>query len=526
VAHALGTSQTSSNPLNLVVPSFQLRAGWTYRFTLTGWMGSLPFSASSSIFNAASADVEILQSDLQAVILDGDRTVGNSADVLLLDGRQSTDPDNSATPMVYSWSCAVKGTSTTTPCVDIQGTPLFSSRSNSESTLMLAPTMMVVGVSHTITLTVSKIGVNQLPARTATDSIVTRVLEGQKPGIIMNFDSSMASDVNAMGEMRVNADSRFVVFGSVDNMTKTRLRDVAHFDIASITGDGPTASAAVCGMAWRWSWSSCSLSSSEACTPVTAEDAHLAAVASTQLSSAALVLRPNSLVPKTRYVFTLRAAESGVLTSSGRQTHRADASVTVVLNNPPLGGQVSVSPSVGQVLLTTFVATTSLWTDDATDLPLRYQFFYKQTGAGQTKSALSDITYSNIKNIATLPVGSGRVIALAIDRLGSEGHAETAVVVNPMATSSIENAANATRNLLQQAAAVSDPTLTMQTVSAAVSVLRGADDSQSSLGLVGQLLDGMSAASNLMERSSTTADQVRQNCCFCVHCISSRVAFH
>ena len=55
------------NPLNFFIAPFNLEAGVVYRFTLTGWMGSLPFS-STSVFNRAFADLEVLQSDLDAVI--------------------------------------------------------------------------------------------------------------------------------------------------------------------------------------------------------------------------------------------------------------------------------------------------------------------------------------------------------------------------------------------------------------------------------------------------------------------------
>jgi hypothetical protein len=296
---------------------------------------------------------------------------------------------------------------------------------------------MAQGTFYVFTLLASKAGVSPLPDRSDTEYVTIEIVQGQKPGVTLVKGISMVSDRGGVGgETRINPDGRVVVYGDLDIETKARLIS-AEFDVSSITGDGPTATAAVCGTAWKWSWASCSIAAAADCVPIDADEAELTKIASTQLTSAALVLRRGSLVPKTRYTFRLTATESGALSGMAtRNKYSATTEVTVVLNSPPGGGKVTIKPSVGEVLVTEFIATTSLWTDDIADLPLRYLFVYSRItddgGAMQT-TRLSEVTLNNEKKIAALPEGSGVVYAIAFDALGAEGRAQTNVLVKPMA---------------------------------------------------------------------------------------------
>ena len=560
--------QKSTNPLNIVIAPFQLEAGALYRFTLTGCMKSAP-----SVCNEGAADIKVLQSDLRATIFGGNRQVGSSATSLRLDGSQSKDPDDSASPMTYLWTCFVKGDSST-PCTNaVSGGLLLTAPMHENAIMSIAPSRMAQGTFYVFTLLASKAGVSPLPDRSDTEYVTIEIVQGQKPGVTLVKGISMVSDRGGVGgETRINPDGRVVVYGDLDIETKARLIS-AEFDVSSITGDGPTATAAVCGTAWKWSWASCSIAAAADCVPIDADEAELTKIASTQLTSAALVLRRGSLVPKTRYTFRLTATESGALSGMAtRNKYSATTEVTVVLNSPPGGGKVTVKPSVGEVLVTEFIATTSLWTDDIADLPLRYLFVYSRItddgGAMQT-TRVSEVTLDNEKKIAALPEGSGVVYAIAFDALGAEGRAQTNVLVKPMAVVTlpptkaptprpadsaaltpeeiaaeeaaeksakkaaqdaadaakllaVERAANATHALLTQAAAVSDPSLTMQTVSAVMSVLvansaseatessaSSSAESKKAVGeVMGQLLSGLTAAKKLMEKTPAAMDQL------------------
>jgi len=106
-----------------------------------------------------------------------------------------------------------------------------------------------------------------------------------------------------------------------------------------------------------------------------------------------LVLAPFSLEPGVRYTFRLLAGASQDALDSGGDSF---AEVSVVMNEPPGGGSLSVSPLFGYGMNTTFHFKATAWTDDVEDYPLKYSFaYYTLTEAQQiTVKAASEQAYA------------------------------------------------------------------------------------------------------------------------------------
>ena len=61
----------------------------------------------------------------------------------------------------------------------------------------------------------------------------------------------------------------------------------------------------------------------------------------------------------------------------GRASFSSFAEIDVVANAPPASGHVTAAPRNGVALATRFRVGAEGWTDDASDLPLRYSFWYR-----------------------------------------------------------------------------------------------------------------------------------------------------
>jgi len=121
-----------------------------------------------------------------------------------------------------------------------------------------------------------------------------------------------------------------------------------------------------------------------------------------------LGMKPNSFVPGQTYALTLKA-------SYGVGSNQfAEANIQVVMNSPPTGGYVTVSPGVGSEMITLFYFRALLWQDDPSDYPLSYSMSYYQVDAsdqvfikpsGQSssvKALLSRGLVSNGYNVTSL----------------------------------------------------------------------------------------------------------------------------
>ena len=78
--------------------------------------------------------------------------------------------------------------------------------------------------------------------------------------------------------------------------------------------------------------------------------------------------------------------------------------ISVKVNLPPQGGDLSVTPSKGVALETKYIATTFNWQDDVTDLPLTFDFRYTSDGGRSYLFAQGISVYSSVSMV--LPAGA------------------------------------------------------------------------------------------------------------------------
>lgn len=146
--------------------------------------------------------------------------------------------------------------------------------------------------------------------------------------------------------------------------------------------------------------------------------------------------------------------------------------VTVALNSPPNGGTFSVSPHSGTAMETAFSLVASLWADDPSDYPLRYEFGYFVLSA----SNLVLVSPVSESNYATCLLGQGleadgyqvNAVVYVSDTLGASTSMNRAVTVRAV---SRENLAAFTQSLLAASTSSGDPSKVMQVLSASLSAL-------------------------------------------------------
>eukprot|EP00981_Chlorochromonas_danica_P011984 scaffold4365_cov137-Ochromonas_danica.AAC.2 len=102
--------------------------------------------------------------------------------------------------------------------------------------------------------------------------------------------------------------------------------------------------------------------------------------------------------------------------SSGRHLASTDTSVNssvsiqVSTNNPPISGKLSVSPSSGYALNTSFMISTDMWVD--TDLPLSYTFSFLSSTSGGASNVYLSLKTNSAMNRITAILASANGVAM------------------------------------------------------------------------------------------------------------------
>lgn len=302
------------------------------------------FSVSAATTVAASTDQVsffVIPTDLVAVITGGDRSVPASQSVTL-DASGTFDPDSSAAPFFFTWSCAPA------PCFDdtagllSQDTPI----------LIIPGGTFGVGSTKTFTVVVTK---DPGPRSSTASVIITFVADG----------TSLVS-LTMIGEPtpKVNPDERLVLEGIVESSASSVMTATS-----------------TCSPQYLWSMVSGDVNLGDLSTR------------STSLRSPFLVLKSNALTPGQEYVLQL----SGSCLPEAQSTAR----IKLVVNRPPLGGSFSITPRRGFALQTSYKLRASKWVDDPSDLPLMYRFS-EQTGS-TTKPLTGKIIENVISVVLTAP---------------------------------------------------------------------------------------------------------------------------
>ena len=213
-----------------------------------------------------------------------------------------------------------------------------------------------------------------------------------------------------------------------------------------------------------WSSSSVSSLAAVALTPLTATFS-----AGTWVSQ--LTIAANALSGGLSYTFSIKAAYSETTATP------VYSSVTIVMNLPPEGGSMAVSPSTGLALNTTYLLRTYSWTDDASDYPLQYSFSY-YTVNSDTVGVLKTIDQSNY---AYTYLGEGQAVlkykvtcvATAYDIYNSYANTTAQTIVKAINSRSALSAVIDVA--LAAAIATNDATVLSQIVSAGANTLNAVD---------------------------------------------------
>ena len=132
------------------------------------------------------------------------------------------------------------------------------------------------------------------------------------------------------------------------------------------------------------------------------------------------------------YTFTLTATHQA---PAGARS--AFAQQTIVMNRPPRGGRLAVSPTTGFELNGTFVLRASYWVDDADDLPLRYSFYRYTFYGNRTDTDLAPVSLGGAASLTPrlnvlLPAGRLSLLVTVEDRYGATADAEADATVLPL----------------------------------------------------------------------------------------------
>ena len=138
----------------------------------------------------------------------------------------------------------------------------------------------------------------------------------------------------------------------------------------------------------------------------------------------------NILTSGLTYTFTLQA------TYLGSHAVPSISSVTIIANEPPSGGTLTIAPNAGTAMSTVYVFQTAYWTDDEADYPINYVLSYYILTPGNQNIIKS----SDSVQYASSILGQGLVsqnfrvtgVANASDVYGSYAVATTTTVVSPV----------------------------------------------------------------------------------------------
>jgi hypothetical protein len=360
---------TSLDKRYFKLPAYTLEASSTYTVSLTASV-----KASNKVLSStASGALQVGQSAVTAVIGGASVRSAGVLDSVVLDASLSADLDYPTAPVTFLWSCLTYLPDYAKPCPGFQA--------STQSVQTIRPNTLPAGQTYNITVTASN-------------------------AAQLSSSASVLLTLSSAALPLVDLSAVLAKYNPEDKVILT----------ASATASMGQATA-------RWKSTSVDLTAADvALTPLTKT---LTQGVRTQFQ---LSIAPNKLTAGLSYTFELSAAYDNIFPVS-----TASSFVTVLMNAPPSGGVLVVAPTVGVALVDDFTLTTSLWTDDAADLPLKYvisTYALRATELNVVK-ALDEIPY------VTTKLGQGlssmlfavTCVAAASDSYGSSANATTAVKV-------------------------------------------------------------------------------------------------
>lgn len=344
----LGSKSTASDSRIFKLDPYVLDAGYTYIVKFNATVAQT--TQYSAITASTSLSVTILRGLVIAIIKGGSSRQIPQDNSLTLDASLSSDEDSSSAVLSYRWSCTITSIlSFGTDCSSVFGT----------SSITLSSITIAANKLDTSYLYTFQVLVSSPDGRFSTAS--TTVEPSAAGGVTLTITSTTSI---------INADSKLSLNGYL---------------AANYTGS--TSVYAFWSVYFEGSVVSVKTITSSALTFSAAEIYKTIAFP--------VAYSSNTFVQGRTYTFRLTAYP---ITNSGLSSY-AETSVTI--NSPPSGGVLSVSPSKGDALVTSFYISTSLWVSN--NLPLQYSFTYK-ISSSQPELVLG--SYNQIPYVYTsLPAG-------------------------------------------------------------------------------------------------------------------------
>eukprot|EP01006_Ploeotia_vitrea_P041467 TRINITY_DN66533_c5_g3_i1.p1 TRINITY_DN66533_c5_g3~~TRINITY_DN66533_c5_g3_i1.p1 ORF type:complete len:1576 (+),score=688.91 TRINITY_DN66533_c5_g3_i1:275-4729(+) len=370
---------------NLATPRLYIPArtlpvaqAFAFRVTLT-----LLQNGQAASQNTDVAYVVVKRSPLVALIAGGDRLVSRSADAdptVTVDASSSYDPDNSSTPLLYTWSCR-----------------RVKSHASCDS--------MISGDSAKATLSIST-------------SAFADTETGSDGRYEFRVSVRSASDSRAAANVSVQISTTAIVVPEISiRPLSSKHNPSSKLVLIGLLPTGQSRSL----FALNWTCDSHALNLGDVKT-----------VAATPRTNSLFVLRAGVLQPGTLYKFSFWATAK-TTQATGR------ASISVITNAAPTSGACDVTPRSGVVFDTKFTLSCADWTDDAADLPLFYSFALKS--ASTTTQLRGFGTSSEMTTDALQPGVNQTLLATIRDRHGASTTVQFTVTVEKpkIAESAVES---------------------------------------------------------------------------------------
>ena len=339
---------------------------------LTKYTVQVTVTDPSGDFNSDYTYVIVGRSGVLATIAGGSHRKVSTASVFTLDASGSYDLDYpTASNLNYTWTCFIVSPTYGSPC---------SLSLNRAAKLTFSPGKLVADVTYNFTVIVTS-----SDGYTSFSSVAVKVVSQPLPNVIFGPIAK-----------KYNVDDRIIV-KAVINAT------------SSFTAS--------------WSCPSCGFNlSSIVSSP-------LSVAFSAGVVSVSLAIMPSTLTVGLTYSFQIAAGYAASPTVSG------SASVGILVNGPPYGGTLSVTPSKGYVLTTSYVLNTYGWYDDPSDYPLQYSmsYFSLSPATALTVQSLSQLQYTSAYLGQGLESTGYKVtcVAEATDTYGAAATTSTDVIVLP-----------------------------------------------------------------------------------------------
>lgn len=320
---------TSADPRYFVLPAYQLETGETYTVQVRV---SFDLGTPKSISLTSQRIVQVARGAVKAVIAGGVLESYRLKDTLKFNASRSFEldyPDKvPSSSLTYKWECVQR-------FPDFGGTCGTNNYFPSSSPYWQIPAYYLGEGIFDVSLAVS----NSYGFRDVAQMTIN-ITERFTPGVTLNHTASLT----------FNSGDKIILTGSV-------------------LTDGQAAYAQ-----WKCPSIATSVLSAIATTPTSLT---VPSGSFGVLYLAQLALAPYALPDGGVFTFELVASYSSGLGIYGM------SAVEVRINDPPLGGVMDVSPTTGYAFATRYLLATSLWTDSADSLPLKYTFACHTLDASQ-----------------------------------------------------------------------------------------------------------------------------------------------